>query len=166
MTAMSSVGRIVGIVAAVVRTVCAVIAAVILVYAIFILFGANPTNGLVSFTRGFYQDFGGFTDNLFSTSNPKFGQAINVAIPAVTRRERASGGGRGGPSCVPDRRRGLQAELLHRRLAHLDLADLAGHRHRELLDDLDVAGDLVVGQPAAAEIAHGLGGERLGARAQ
>src|ERR1700712_3787588 len=83
MTAMSSVGRIVGIVAAVVRTVCAVIAAVILVYAIFILFGANPTNGLVSFTRGFYQDFGGFTDNLFSTSNPKFGQAINVAIAAV-----------------------------------------------------------------------------------
>jgi hypothetical protein len=83
MSAMSSVGRILGIVAAVVRTVCAVIAAVMLVYAIFILFEANPGNGLVSFTRGFYQDFGGFTDNLFSTSNPKFGQAINVAIAAV-----------------------------------------------------------------------------------
>jgi len=41
--------------------VCAVIAAVILVYTIFILFEANPANGLVSFTRGVYQDFGGFT---------------------------------------------------------------------------------------------------------
>jgi len=80
---MSSVGRILGMVAAVVRTVCAVIAAVILVYAVFILFDANPANGLVSFTRGVYQDFGGFTENLFSTSNPKFGVAINVALAAV-----------------------------------------------------------------------------------
>jgi hypothetical protein len=83
MTAMSSVGRILGIVAAVVRGVCAVIAAVILVYAVFLLFEANPGNGLVSFTRGVYEDFGGFTKDLFSTSNPKFGQAINVAIAAV-----------------------------------------------------------------------------------
>jgi hypothetical protein len=83
MTAMSTVGRILGIVAAVVRTVCAVIAAVILVYAIFILFEANPGNGLVSFTRGFYDDFGSFTKDLFSTSNAKFGQAINVVIAAV-----------------------------------------------------------------------------------
>jgi hypothetical protein len=83
MTAMSTVGRALGIVAAVVRTVCAVIAAVILVYAVFILFEANPGNGLVSFTRGFYDDFGGFTRDLFSTSNPKFGQAINVVIAAV-----------------------------------------------------------------------------------
>ena len=80
---MSTVGRALGIVAAVVRTVCAVIAAVILVYAIFILFGANPGNGLVSFTRGVYDDFGHFTWDLFSTSNPKFGQAINVALAAV-----------------------------------------------------------------------------------
>ena len=80
---MNTVGRALGIVAAVVRTVCAVIAAIILVYAIFILFEANPTNGLVSFTRGFYDDFGAFTRDLFSTSNPKFGQAINVVIAAV-----------------------------------------------------------------------------------
>ena len=46
----SSVGHILGIVAAVVRGVAAVIAAVILVYALFILFGANPNNGLVTFT--------------------------------------------------------------------------------------------------------------------
>ena len=80
---MNSVARILGIVAAVIRGVCAVIAAVILVYAIFIIFEANPANELVSFTRGVYQDFGGFTQNLFSTSNPKFGAAINVAIAAV-----------------------------------------------------------------------------------
>jgi hypothetical protein len=83
MTGMSTVGRMLGTVAAVVRGVAAVIAAVVLVYAIFVLFEANPANGLVSFTRGFYSDFGGFTENLFSTSTPKFGQAINVAIAAV-----------------------------------------------------------------------------------
>ena len=81
---MSSVGRILGIVAAVVRGVAAVIAAVILVYAIFILFDANPDNGLVSFTASIYNDFGGFTKNLFSTSsNPKYGTAINVGLAAV-----------------------------------------------------------------------------------
>ena len=83
MTAMSSLGRIRGIVAAVVRTVCAVIAAVILVWAIFILFDANRANGLVSFTQGFYDDFGSFTENMFSTSDAKFGEAINVVVAAV-----------------------------------------------------------------------------------
>jgi hypothetical protein len=83
MTAMSTVGRALGIVASVVRTVCAVIAAVILVYAVFILFEANPSNGLVSFTAGFYGDFGAFTRDLFTTSNARFGAAINVALAAV-----------------------------------------------------------------------------------
>jgi hypothetical protein len=80
----SSMGRILGIVAAVVRTVAAIIAAVILVYAVFVLFAANPDNGLVSFTRSIYEDFGGFTKDLFSTSsNPKYGVAINVGLAAV-----------------------------------------------------------------------------------
>jgi len=80
----SSLARILGIVAAVVRTVAAVIAAVILVYAVFVLFEANPNNGLVSFTSSFYNDFGGFTKDLFSTSsNPKYGVAINVGLAAV-----------------------------------------------------------------------------------
>ena len=80
----SSVARILGIVAAVVRTVAAVIAAVILVYAIFVLFDANPQNGLVSFTSSIYNDFGGFTKDLFhTTSNPKYGVAINVGLAAV-----------------------------------------------------------------------------------
>ena len=81
---MSNVGRILGIVAAVVRGVAAVIAAVILVYAIFVLFDANPQNGLVSFTSSIYDDFGGFTRDLFHTSsNPKYGVAINVGLAAV-----------------------------------------------------------------------------------
>ena len=79
----SSVAQILGIVAAIVRGVAAVIAAVMLVYALFILFGANPTNGLVTFTQGIYDSFGSFTENLFSTDNPKFGAAINVALAAV-----------------------------------------------------------------------------------
>ena len=45
--------------------------------------------------------------------------------------------------------RGVQAENLDRFGAHLDLADLAGDRHRELVDDVDVARDLVVGQLSA-----------------
>jgi hypothetical protein len=84
MTRMSNVGRILGMVAAVVRGVAAVIAAVILVYAIFVLFDANPQNGLVSFTSSIYDDFGGFTKDLFHTSsNPKYGVAINVGLAAV-----------------------------------------------------------------------------------
>jgi hypothetical protein len=84
MTRMSNVGRILGIVAAVVRGVAAVIAAVILVYAVFVLFDANPQNGLVSFTSSIYDDFGGFTKDLFHTSsNPKYGVAINVGLAAV-----------------------------------------------------------------------------------
>jgi hypothetical protein len=76
-------GHILGIVAAIVRGVAAVIAAVMLVYALFILFGANPTNGLVTFTQSIYDAFGGFTKNLFSTDNPKYGAAINVGLAAV-----------------------------------------------------------------------------------
>jgi hypothetical protein len=84
MTGMqSSVASILGIIAAVVRTVAAVIAAVMIVYALFILFGANPANGLVTFTQNIYESFGGFTKDLFSTSNPKFGAAINVGLAAV-----------------------------------------------------------------------------------
>jgi hypothetical protein len=84
MTSMqSTVAHILGVVAAVVRGVAAVIAALIVVYAVFVLFQANPANGLVTFTRGVYADFGSFTQDLFATSNPRFGQAINIALAAV-----------------------------------------------------------------------------------
>jgi hypothetical protein len=79
----STVARILGVVAAVVRGVAAVIAAVILVYAVFVLFGANPVNGLVTVTRGVYSDFGRFTQDLFLTSDPRYGQAIDVGLAAL-----------------------------------------------------------------------------------
>jgi hypothetical protein len=77
-------GPVLTLVAAVVRCVAAVIAVVILVHAVFVLFGANPANGLVGFTRGVYDDFGAFTRDLFSTSsNPRYGQAIDVGLAAL-----------------------------------------------------------------------------------
>src|SRR6478735_1635544 len=59
-----------------------------------------------------------------------------------------------------------ESELLRRGLSHLDLADLAGDRHRVLVDDLDVARDLVVGELARGVGADGVGVERVGAVAE
>src|SRR6478735_1420484 len=67
------------------------------------------------------------------------------------------------PETYCPRAQSAESELLRRGLSHLDLADLAGDRHRVLVDDLDVARDLVVGELAGAELAQGLGGERRGA---
>ncbi len=44
--------------------------------------------------------------------------------------------------------RSVQAEQPGAVLTHLDLADLAGDGHRELVNDVDVAGDLVMRQLA------------------
>src|SRR3979411_355948 len=60
--------------------------------------------------------------------------------------------------------RGLEPEDLHSHLAHFDLADLAGDRHREFVDDMDVARNLVVGQFAVRELADRLRIERASAR--
>ena len=57
-----------------------------------------------------------------------------------------------------------QPELLGGLLAHLHLADLAGHRHRELVDQQHVARDLVVGELAGGELAHLRRVERVGVR--
>lgn len=75
--------RVFEIVATVVRVACAVIAAVIVVYAIFVLFEANPTNGLVSFARGWREDFGRFTIDLFTPEDLKIRETINAALAAV-----------------------------------------------------------------------------------
>jgi hypothetical protein len=71
------------IIATVVRVVCSVIAAVIVVHAIFVFFEANPANTLVSFARGWREDFGWFTVDLFTPSDPKVAEAINAALAAV-----------------------------------------------------------------------------------
>src|SRR3954453_864887 len=72
--------------ASAVRLVGGVIGAVILVHAAFVLFGANPANALVQFTTSWRDNFGGFTKDLFKTTNPKFGEAINDAPAAVIYR--------------------------------------------------------------------------------
>src|SRR3954447_5801116 len=53
-----------------------------------------------------------------------------------------------------------QPELLDRLLAQLELLDLAGHGHRELVHHLNVARRLVVGDPALAERGHRLAVQR------
>jgi uncharacterized membrane protein YeaQ/YmgE (transglycosylase-associated protein family) len=75
--------RALNIVATVVRVVCSVIGAVILLYAVFVLFEANPANGLVEFARSVREDFGWFTQDLFRPSDPKIGETINAAIAAI-----------------------------------------------------------------------------------
>src|SRR5436190_13251376 len=65
-------------------------------------------------------------------------------------RSRASGG------LLP-----AQAELLYHLLAHQELLDLAGHRRRKAVDELDVARDLVMGDLSLAEGADLLGARRL-----
>src|SRR5205823_478711 len=59
-----------------------------------------------------------------------------------------------------DGRRALEAQLLHRDLAHLDLADLAGDRHRVAVDELPVAGDLEGRDLALAEVRQLLASRR------
>src|SRR5882724_4618878 len=59
------------------------------------------------------------------------------------------------------RLRRLQSQLRFHRIAHQKLLDLPRHRHRKLVDEFDVARDLVVGDLAVAEGADVLRGERL-----
>src|SRR3954449_5526922 len=95
-----------------------------------------------------------------STSPAK--RAIRTTATMASYRQAWSRQAWPGYSRVLDRGGGLQAELLDRDLAHLDLADLAGDGHREGLHDLHVPGHLVVRQLAGAELAQRLRGHRLG----
>lgn len=66
-----------------VRVVAAVIGGVILLHAVFVLFEANPGNPLVEFTTGWRNTFAWFTRDLFTTDDPKIGEAINDAVAAL-----------------------------------------------------------------------------------
>src|SRR5882724_12974080 len=55
----------------------------------------------------------------------------------------------------------LQAEPRLDRVAHHEFLDLAGNRHREFVDEFDVARDFVVRDLALAEAADLLGRQRL-----
>ncbi len=81
--ASNSSARVFELIATVVRVVCSVIAAVIVVYAIFVLFEANPANPLVSFAKGWREDFGWFTNDLFTKPNAKMAEVINAVVAAV-----------------------------------------------------------------------------------
>ena len=75
--------RALNIVATVVRVVCSVIGAVILLYAVFVFFEANPTNGIVEFARNFREDFGWFTVDLFTPDDLKIRETVNSALAAI-----------------------------------------------------------------------------------
>ena len=64
-------------------------------------------------------------------------------------------------SGVPGPRGLLQPEQLDRLLPHLDLPDLPGHGHRELVGHVHVTGDLVVRDLSRAELPHARGVERV-----
>jgi hypothetical protein len=75
--------RVFELVATIVRVVCSVIAALIVIHAVFVLFEANPTNPLVTFTAGWRDSFGWFTKDLFTPSDPKIAEAINDGLAAL-----------------------------------------------------------------------------------
>ena len=75
--------RVFDLLATVVRVVAAVIAALIVIHAAFVLFEANPQNGLVQFTEGIRNTFGWFTRDLFTKPNPKMAEVINDALAAL-----------------------------------------------------------------------------------
>ena len=81
--ASNGAARVFSLVATIVRAVCSVIAAVIVIHAVFVLFEANPANGLVSFTASWRDTFGWFTKNLFTPSDPKIAEAINDGLAAL-----------------------------------------------------------------------------------
>jgi hypothetical protein len=85
MLIMSSSGaaRVFALVATLVRVVCSVIAAVIVIHAVFVLFEANPANGLVSFTASWRDTFGWFTKDLFTPADPKIAETINDGLAAL-----------------------------------------------------------------------------------
>jgi hypothetical protein len=85
MTAMAGTGaaRVLTLLATIVRVACSVIAALIVVHAVFVLFEANPSNPLVTFTAGWRDTFGWFTKDLFRPSDPKIAEAINDGLAAL-----------------------------------------------------------------------------------
>jgi uncharacterized membrane protein len=80
---MAMAARVFDLLATVVRVVAAVIAALIVIHAAFVLFEANPHNGLVQVTEGIRNTFGWFTRDLFTKPNPKMAEVINDALAAL-----------------------------------------------------------------------------------
>jgi len=81
--ASNGAARIFSLLATIVRVVCSVIAAVIVIYAVFVLFEANPRNGLVQFAADWRTTFGWFTEDLLTPSDPKIAEAVNAGLAAL-----------------------------------------------------------------------------------
>jgi hypothetical protein len=81
---MASTGsaRVFSLLATIVRVVCSVIAALIVIHAVFVLFGANPNNALVTFTAGWRDTFGWFTKDLFTPATTLH-ESINDGLAAL-----------------------------------------------------------------------------------
>jgi uncharacterized membrane protein YraQ (UPF0718 family) len=79
----TGLARIFELLATVVRVVSSVVAALIVAHAVFVLFEANPTNPLVTFTAGWRDTFGWFTKDLFTPSDPTIAEAINDGLAAL-----------------------------------------------------------------------------------
>jgi hypothetical protein len=75
--------RALELLATIVRVACSVIGALIVVHAVFVLFEANPANPLVTFTAGWRDTFGWFTEDLFTPSDPTIAEAINDGLAAL-----------------------------------------------------------------------------------
>ena len=81
--ASSGIARLPTLVATIIRVVCSVIAALIVVHAVFVLFEANPSNPLVTFTASWRDTFGWFTKDLFRPSEPRIAEAVNDGLAAL-----------------------------------------------------------------------------------
>ena len=79
----AGLARVLALLATIVRVACSVIGALIVIHAVFVFFEANPSNVLVQFTAGIRDNFGWFTKNLFTPSDPKIAEAINDGLAAL-----------------------------------------------------------------------------------
>jgi hypothetical protein len=83
MAARNAASRVVTSIAAVVRLVSSVVGGLIVLYAVFVLFEANPANPIVEFTAGVRNDLGAFTRDLFTPDDPKIAETVNALIAAI-----------------------------------------------------------------------------------
>src|SRR6188472_4250739 len=89
-------------------------------------------------------------------------RAVPMTPPLSLTLPRKGGGNVLTNDDLPSRRlRRFQPESRLDRVAHDEFLDLAGHRHRKLVDELNIARDLVVGDLAVAESSDLVGSQRL-----
>ncbi|MEI4272999.1 hypothetical protein TEK04_14820 [Klenkia sp. LSe6-5] len=83
MAVRNAASRVVTSIAAAVRLISSVVGGLIVLYAVFVLFEANPDNPIVQFTAGVRDDLGGFTRDLFTPEDPKIASTVNALVAAI-----------------------------------------------------------------------------------